>query len=156
MPEHIYFDWSGTLAYPKSRERLYKGDISVLYKDTKLILEYLYNNGYKIGIISNTKMNREKFIIGLKKIDLYKYFDKIVLSSDKGMCRKSCNLIFQTVKEDNAQYIYVGNNLIKDIYGAKNNGFMGIFIKRENTPYILIDFEPDIIIKNLYELKTIF
>lgn len=160
MLEHIYFDWSGTLAYPKSRERLYKGDKTVLYNDTIKTLDYLYNKGYKIGIISNTKMSRDKFIIGLKKINVYKYFDKIVLSSDEGMCRKSCNLIFQSIKDNsanasaNAKYIYVGNNLIKDIYGAKNNDFLGIHIKRDYYIYNLNEyhFEPDITIKELNEL----
>ena len=68
----IYFDWSGTLAYPRTRHELLKGNKNVLYKDTILTLSKLRQKGYIIGIISNTKMPRDMFIKGLEKIDLLK------------------------------------------------------------------------------------
>lgn len=153
MYKYIYFDWSGTLAKPRTRHLLLNGDKTVLYSDTETILNYLKNRGYILGIISNTKMTRDKFIFGLQKIGLYKYFDKIVLSSDPGMCRKSCNLIFKTVYKPGT--IYIGNNFHKDIIGAKNNDFMGIYIKREHNDGLIGKFQGDITIKNLYELKEI-
>ena len=148
----IYFDWSGTLAYPRTRHELLKGNKNVLYKDTILTLSKLRQKGYIIGIISNTKMPRDMFIKGLEKIDLLKYFNgKIILSSDKGMCRKGCNLIFQSVGCNKGYY--VGNNFEKDIISAINNDFIGVYIKRETDK--IRDFQGNIVIKELNELINI-
>jgi len=152
MNTQIYFDWSGTLALPRTRNELIKGNANVLYSDTINTLKILKSRGYKLGIISNTKMPRDKFIYGLKRIDLYKYFDKIILSSDENVCRKPCYKIFQLANADlyYGNNFYVGNNLNKDILGAKNNNFIGIHINRDN--YLYDGIHPDISIRNLYEL----
>jgi FMN phosphatase YigB (HAD superfamily) len=155
MEKHIYFDWSGTLAFPKTRHELAKGNINVLYNDTIDLLKYLYKNKYIIGIISNTKMDRQKFITGLAKIDILKYFNgKIILSSDPGMCRKSCNKIFQSINPQGLIY-YVGNNYTKDIIGALNNNFIGIYKQTKDIETNLQFYNNVIIIKHLAELQTI-
>ena len=155
MNKIIYFDWSGTLAYPKTRNEMIKGNINVLYPDAIQLLDYLHKQEYIIGIISNTKMQRDKFIAGLKLINVYKYFNgKIILSSDKGMCRKSCNLIFQTADDIYNGY-YVGNNFSKDILGAENNGFIGIYIKRDNNDGLIGKYQGNITIRQLNELIDI-
>jgi HAD superfamily hydrolase (TIGR01549 family) len=123
--EYIFFDWGGVLGinkYEFTNTDSYRYDL--LYPDLHAILEYLINKRYKLGIISNTSVTREPFIKALKKHNLYYYFDIIVLSSDKGMCRKNCKKIFLKALNNlnPTECLFVGNSIEKDIIGANKVG----------------------------------
>jgi HAD superfamily hydrolase (TIGR01549 family) len=137
--KYIFFDWGGVLGFKKHEfinSDSYRYDL--LYPNLHDILDYLINKGYKLGIISNTSMSREPFIKALKKHNLYYYFDIIVLSSDKGMCRKNCKKIFLKALDNlnPTECLFVGNSIEKDIIGANKVGL--------NTALVIDIIEEDI------------
>ena len=140
MITHIYFDWSETLAKPRTREiflfgKTPKEKLSVLYDDTLYTLNYLVNKGYTLGIISNTSKNRKDILKSLEDTGLIHYFKgTIALSSDKHLCKKGCKKIFEfALENDNIQSnqaVMVGNNYVKDVIGSKNVNMGCIFLDR--------------------------
>lgn len=163
MITHIYFDWSETLAKPRTRETFLFGKtpkekLSVLYKDTLYTLDYLCKKGYILGIISNTSKRREDILKSLEDTGLIMFFKgNISLSSDKDLCKKGCRKIFETtLKNDNvdpSRAVMVGNNYIKDIIGSKNVNMGAIFIDRKKLGNIGIE---DLKIQQLHELTKYF
>lgn len=130
--EYIFFDFGGVLGTNKfefvnSNSLRY----DLLTPHIHRILDVLISRGYKLGIISNTVEKRKYFINALKKHNLYHYFSTIVLSSDTGMCEKSCKKIFLKALGDlnPKECLFVGNSLKKDMMGANKVGL--------NTAYII-------------------
>ena len=137
MITHIYFDWSKTLAFPKTRD-IFIGTstLSILYPDTLSTLKYLKTKGYTLGIISNTHKNPEQFIEALSRSGLMPLFKgTIALSSDPNLCPKACKKIFNyclsedKVSPENA--VMVGDNYQADVLGALRVGMNAIHVNRE-------------------------
>ncbi len=101
MITHVYFDWSKTLAVPKTRDIfIATSTLSILYPDTLSTLKYLKNKGYTLGLISNTHKNPEQFIEALSKSGLMPLFN--ALSSDPNLFPKACKKIFNyCLSQDN-------------------------------------------------------
>lgn len=163
MITHIYFDWSDTLAYPRTRDTFLYGKtpnekLSVLFKDTIFILDYLVKKGYTLGIISNTSRKRDEIMASLKETGLIKFFKgAIAFSNDPNLCKKSCRRIFEYVLEkDNVlpkNAVMVGNNYVKDVVGSKNVNMGSIFVDRNKLGVKGIE---DIKIHELKELAKYF
>jgi len=135
---HIYFDWSKTLAIPKTRDIfIATSTLSVLYPDTLFTLKYLYEKGYTLGIISNTHKNPEHFINALSKSGLMKFFKgTIALSSEPALCRKACKKIFKyCLSQDNVlpeHTVMVGDEYQSDVLGGLSVGMNAIYIDRDH------------------------
>lgn len=108
---------------------------------------------YNLAIISNVISNASRF--ALRKLDLERYFDYIVLSRDLGV-RKPDPEIFNFALHnwgiESSEAVHVGDSLEHDIQGAKNVGMKTIWIKGEET----MDIQPDFIISRVTELPTLF
>ena len=134
---HIYFDWSKTLAFPKTRDIfIATSTLSVLYSDALDTLKYLKNKGYTLGIISNTHKNPEQFIEALSRSGLMQFFKgTIALSSDPNLCPKACKKIFNyclshdNVSPENA--VMVGDNYQADVLGALRVRMNAVHVNRD-------------------------
>jgi putative hydrolase of the HAD superfamily len=88
---------------------------------------------YKLAMISNTLSNQSKLM--LKKTKLDQYFDLIVCSRDLGV-RKPNPEIFKIVLErinvKPSKTVHVGDSVEIDMYGARDVGITGIWIKTPN------------------------
>jgi len=161
---HIYFDWSGTLAKPGTREIFAFGktrdeQLSVLYDDTIHILDYLTKKGYTLGIISNTSIGRTNFVAALQKTGLADYFQgTITIGDDEQMCRKGCSEIFESTLRDDGvspgNALMVGDDYLKDIVSSHNLNMSSILIDRTNTA--ADKGVADLKINNLNELTNYF
>jgi len=140
---HIYFDWSGTLAKPETREifafsKTREEQLSVLYDDTLDVLEYLTKKGYTLGIITNTGIGRANFMTALHKTGLIEYFEgAIVVGDDEQMCRKGCSEIFEyALGNDDIQAtnaLMVGDDYERDILSSNTLKMNTAFIDRTNA-----------------------
>lgn len=134
---HIYFDWSRTLAIPKTRDIFIStSTLSVLYPDVLETLTYLHKKGYTLGIISNTHKNPEKFIQALSKSGLMQFFNgTIALSSDPQLCPKACKKIFNyCLQQDGVlpeHALMVGDDYQADVVGAQRVGMNAIHVNRD-------------------------
>jgi len=143
MITNIYFDWGNTIAYPKHKDIFIYGPnknkrISALYPDSLDTIKYLYNRGYTLGIISNTKKTKNQMIEGLEKNDMLKYFKgSIIASNGQNICKKGCPEVFFTALTQDRTFpdnsIMIGNNYKLDILGANNVGMHSVYVKRPNS-----------------------
>ena len=101
------------------------------YPDVRPFLEALGRRGLDVGLISNaTDLARRV----LKRLDLERYFDPIVISSEVGH-RKPSRQIFDIALDQSgvasSRAIYIGDKPAVDIEGANNASLNAILIDRE-------------------------
>lgn len=103
-----------------------------LFPETVEVLEYFYNNGYKIGVISDTSPSLE---YTLQQLGIAKYFTSFTASSLVGAGKPS-PIIFNAAL--NAQGVLAQESLYVDDYrpeadGAREQGFTSFLIDRSGN-----------------------
>lgn len=135
-------------------ERLYECFFNIEFVPGIIeILEYL-SRRYNLSIVSNAISNVSRS--AMKKFDLEKYFDYIVLSHDLGI-RKPDPEIFNFVLNswgiNGREVFHVGDSLENDVQGGKNAGMKTVLIGKKNK---ILNIHPDFIISKVTELKSLF
>ncbi|MFH1179402.1 MAG: HAD family hydrolase [Candidatus Bathyarchaeota archaeon] len=92
---------------------------------------------YKVALISNTMSDQPKLL--LQEAGYDQYFDLIITSQELGI-RKPNPKIFKTVLEELGvkpdEAVHVGDSVEADMYGARDSGITGIWIKTpEQAPW---------------------
>lgn len=91
----------------------------------------------------------------LRMAGLEKFFEFVIVSGDHGF-RKPDKRMFTMALEKlhitPAETIYVGNDMYRDVYGAKNAGIKSIFFKSNQGEHGFCGAEPDYIIYSFNEL----
>jgi HAD superfamily hydrolase (TIGR01662 family) len=104
-----------------------------LYPDAVETLESFRDEGFKMGLISNTKSDYAVRAI-LEKNDIEKYFSSVVTSASLRI-RKPRPEIFARTLNDMAvipsEAIFIGDSLDADISGARNIGMRAIHVERK-------------------------
>lgn len=166
MIRNIYFDWGGTLAYSRRRDEFVNSEckeekLSILYEDVVYILEYLKEKGYKMGIISNTRRDKKKFLNSLRETGLMTYFEgAIILSGEDDRYKKPNKEIFNDaltkdgIKGECAAMI--GNNYYKDVIGGLEMNMYTVYVERNEEKEENEEKKYKIKIKKLKELKNYF
>lgn len=117
------------------------------------ILEYL-SKKYKLAIVSNIISNVSR--LALKKHDLEKYFEYVVLSRDLGIRKPDpeiFNFTLHNLEIEANESVHVGDSLETDIQGAKNAGMKTVWIKGDEK---VINIHPDFVISKIIELPNLF
>lgn len=140
----------------KIKEKLKKGFSFRKFKDVDRTLDFLKRNGIKTGIISNAPHELRDI---LKRTGLEKKIDFLFISEEVGF-EKPNKKIFEyalkiaKVKKENC--IFIGDNYIADIKGAKDAGIFSFWIQRnlKNAHFSYKDFSDRdvLIIKTLTEI----
>ncbi|UCE91414.1 MAG: HAD-IA family hydrolase [Methanobacteriota archaeon] len=103
------------------------------YPDARPLLEDLSHRDIKVGLISNaTNLARRV----LRRLDLERYFDPIVISSEIGHRKPSREIFYTALDRAGAapsRSIYIGDKPAVDVVGAKNAGMNAILVDREDT-----------------------
>lgn len=90
---------------------------------------------YKLAMVSNTMSDQPKLL--LREAGMDKYFDLMVCSRDLGV-RKPNPEIFKIVLErigaKPSETVHVGDSVVADMYGARDAGITGIWIKTPDQP----------------------
>lgn len=134
--KYAYFDWGNTLcSLGKSKAFAETIDKKYIESDAEETLEKMKASGIKLGIISNRTMEKKSFMDLLKKSQLDKYFDNVILSSEGYKKKPEPDMFTEGIKRSGypPKYIlYVGNNYLKDIVPAANIGLQTAY--KINTP----------------------
>jgi putative hydrolase of the HAD superfamily len=97
---------------------------------TKHVLESLKQKGYQVALLSNWDLNCRKI---LKQLNLYDYFDYILVSSEVDV-EKPDPRIFQLLIEESGykpeEILYVGDNYYDDVVGSRKVGINSVLINR--------------------------
>jgi putative hydrolase of the HAD superfamily len=123
-----------------------------VYPDTLPTLEWLREEGYKLGVItSGPEYQRLK----LKLTGLIDYFDVIVTREDVRVIKPEPKIFIYALEKAEVSpedALMVGDSLSQDVYGAKNVGMTAVWINRNGDDgYHMADYE----IRTLHELKKI-
>ena len=122
----------------------------------------LYENGYKLGIISNLVTSRE-IPDWLERDDLAQYFGAVLLSCVEGIRKPDPRLSLMACEKlgvEPARCAYIGDNLKRDVEGTRIAGF-GMFVlyttpEKLKKETITDDNRPDAVIFDFAELKELF
>lgn len=110
---------------------------------------------FPLGIVSLV-MYSPPFLKFLKKHGILNFFDVIVVSADIGYRKPHPNIFLaalEKMKVKPYEAVFIGDDPIKDILGAKNIGMKTILIKqKEQKPYRV---KPDKIINELKQLPKV-
>ena len=128
------------------------------YEDTHEVLTFLQENGYKIGLITNSMQPMWMRDVELEAYDLLRYFDARITSGDTGYMKPHPNIykralsLLDIAPQD---AVFVGDRPGNDIIGANNVGMTSVWIDPPHLHYDLEDVVPDYTITALRELLPI-
>ena len=104
--------------------------------DIHQTLESIKQKGYRIGVISNSRLYDEVMINCFKKVGLDKYIDMFTFSYYLKICKPK-NQLFEIaldrMKVNPEDAIMVGDNLQSDIEPAQKLGLAGIWFNKSLT-----------------------
>jgi putative hydrolase of the HAD superfamily len=134
----------------------------VLQKDAKEVVVELDRRGYILGIISNVITSQE-LPDWLEADNLAKYFKSVVLSSTYGKRKPDPAIYLEAARRAGVlpeHCAYVGDNLTRDVVGARRAGFGRVVILLDPTETVddaLAEAnKPDVIIHQFRELLDQF
>ena len=106
-----------------------------LYDGVVEMLELLKKNNKKKYLLSNAQQIISEY--EMKYLDIYKYFDGIVFSSDEE-CRKPSktfyNIVLNRYNLKKEESVMIGNDWISDIEGAKKAGLDSVYLHTNISP----------------------
>ncbi len=157
-------DFTGTLPAGKLRQLpLFLAEMSrgisrhrlSLYPHVRMVLDVLRGR-YPLAVVTDAQ---SAYARGeLHKVGLLGYFDPVIVSGDYGY-RKPDRRLFQFaldgmgVAAENA--LYVGNDMHRDIYGAREAGMKTVMFDSDQGTKGHLDCVPDYTITDLRELLKI-
>ena len=109
----------------------------VLFKEVRNVLDNLYGK-YKLGVISNAFPSMD-WIFDL--LDIRKYFDIIILSSDVGKAKPDSliyNKALESINSKANECIFIDDKK-ENIEGANNLGFVGLHLDRKINDLNLVN-----------------
>ena len=103
---------------------------AVPYSFTKPMLDELHAMGIKTGLITNgrSEIQRGK----LRQLDLESYLDEIIISGEFGAAKPDPSpylAMADRLGMEPGEIIYVGDNPSTDILGARNAGFVPVWVE---------------------------
>jgi putative hydrolase of the HAD superfamily len=128
----VFFDLGDTLIVEQGNRHLGEASFDAVPQAEETLVE-LRQKGFKLGIIANTTISREKDVRKtLQQLGLESYFDFIVTSVDAG-CEKPDGRIFsvalQALGIKACEAVMVGDRVAKDIVGGNRMGMITILFK---------------------------
>ena len=115
----------------------------------------------RLGFLSNYPCTFS-IVSSLKHLGLYDFFESVVVSADVGYAKphpQAYARLIQSMNLDPAEAVYVGDNWLADVQGAKRAGMRAVWL-REHVPYETFepepgDLAPDAEIQSMAELEEI-
>jgi putative hydrolase of the HAD superfamily len=99
-----------------------------LYPDVKKVLDEL-RSSYRIALVSDAQPSYA--LPEIKAVGLDGYFDPIIISAQYGFRKPDKRLIemaLDGIKLPPSEVVFVGNDMYRDIYGARRLGIKNIFV----------------------------
>ena len=130
------------------------GTLSAVPNTTLDTLIHLKNNGFRLGVMSNTVFMK-RWMHFLPVLNVTGLLDAIVFSTDIGL-RKPNQIAYNTVLNEldakKEQALFVGDRIVEDIRGPRKFGFAATALTHEFRQECDEQSEADIILTELSEL----
>jgi putative hydrolase of the HAD superfamily len=126
-----------------------------LYPHVREVLDVLRER-YPLAVVTDAQSAYAR--AELHKVGLLDYFDPIVVSGDHGY-RKPDRRLFQLALDGMGvaaeHALYVGNDMHRDIFGAREAGMTTVMVESDQGADVHLDCVPDYTITDLRDLLTI-
>jgi putative hydrolase of the HAD superfamily len=125
-----------------------------LYPGVREVLSDL-RHGYRLGVLSDGQYAYA--VNELNVVGLLDYFDPIIISGNYGYRKPDRRLYEAALSHMNLapwETLFVGDNMYRDIYGAKRMGMKTVYFKTGEWGRPKHGIEPDYIIYNFAELHN--
>jgi HAD superfamily hydrolase (TIGR01509 family) len=129
-----------------------------LFDDTVLVLDTLREQGYKIGLVTNSMMPMWMRDIELREYGILDYFDARVTSGDIGHMKPHPAIyerVLSLLDIPAEPAVFVGDRPANDIAGANAVGLTSVWMNPPHTNHDLGNVIPDYEITTLQELLPI-
>jgi putative hydrolase of the HAD superfamily len=119
------------------------------------VLAQLKEEGYRLGLISNTMFAGSSHINDLERFGLIGYFDTMLFSADANKWKPTTAPflhILEVLGVEPAMAVYVGDDPAADVVGGRAAGMKTIYFPSSNRFSAVDGIQPDATIKSLQEL----
>jgi len=121
-----------------------------IFPDARTVMDTL-GKKYRLTMITNgaSVWQRAK----IEKLSIEDYFEEIIVSGELGHHKPSSKIFEEMTRRtqvDVSDIIYIGNNYMKDVIGAKESGWKAVWVKRNDEERD--ESVPDYVINELSEL----
>lgn len=130
----------------------------VPFEDTHDVLDQLKNDGYRIGLVTNSYQPMWMRDIELRAYDLIDYFDARITSGDTGFIKPHPAIYWRMLGLLNLmphEAIFVGDRPDQDIKGANSVAMPSVLMSPPHLDRDLDGAQPDYTIQQLSELPPI-
>ena len=138
-----------------------KGELLELYKKLSIfpevneVLKQLRKKNIKLAILSNGTPNTlNQLIINNKLQNMFDDIFSVEIVKIYKPSSKAYSIPIKKYKIDKKEILFLSSNTW-DVSGAGNFGFNAIWVNRNDITFDLLDFKPNLQIKNLNELLDI-
>lgn len=121
-----------------------------IFPDARTVMDTL-GKKYRLTMITNGASIWQSAKI--EKLDIEDYFEEIIVSGELGHHKPSKKIFEEMTRRtqvDESEIIYIGNNYLKDVVGAKESGWKVVWVKRDDEERD--ESVPDYVISELSEL----
>lgn len=131
-------------------------EAAVPYPDSKSILEYLSEEGYRLGLVTDTDGSEVSKRKRISEYDFSDYFEVIVIGGEDTPGTKPHSEPFELAASKLSlspeECVMVGDKPFTDIKGANSVGMVTILVKRRDWG---VEEDPDFTIERLGDLKDL-
>jgi HAD superfamily hydrolase (TIGR01662 family) len=131
---------------------------AAMIEEAPQTLARVKEQGYKIGLLSNTMFEGAAHVADLQRFNLDSYFDVMLFSADENKWKPGAapylHLLEQLqVEPDNA--VFIGDSPVHDVVGGKEAGLHTIYFRSSERFDQSENYEPDATIHHLSELPAV-
>ncbi len=174
----VVFDWAGTLTPWHRVARLDVGDhprpdaaLDAYHQwwdphtwidpQAPALLEELHDNGFKVGVLSNTIWSRERHEEVFERDGVLHLIDGAVYSSEIAVTKphpEAFRAAARAVGAEPEQVAFVGDRPFEDVHGAQRAGMRAIFVPHSDIPLdqqVSVDARPDATVQQLSDVLDV-
>lgn len=123
-------------------------------EENREVLNLLCEKNDRMAIISNFDYAPAAYML-LNKFGIRKYFERVVISVEVGWRKPRPEIFFKALELldiDPVDALYIGDNYIADVVGAKSVGIDVVWINRNNEKIPEQKYHPDHTVSKLTEI----
>ena len=124
-------------------------------RDTLIALK---EQGYKLGLLSNTMFDGSIHVADLERFELDPYFDAMLFSADLNMWKPNAapyHYLLDKLGAAPANAVFIGDSPVHDVVGGKGAGMHAIYFRSSDRFGEPDGVQPDATIDQLDELPRL-
>jgi HAD superfamily hydrolase (TIGR01509 family) len=148
-------EWIAGAAHAYQIKICRRGEIIDGARETVIALK---DQGYRLGLLSNTMFEGSAHLADLQRFELDPYFDAMLFSADLNMWKPNAapyNYLLDRLGVLPANAVFIGDSPVHDIVGGKGAGMAAIWFQSTDRFGEPDGVQPDATIQQLHDLPQL-